>query len=51
MSHSFSGATVNIQQRLLSFVTRTNWVLLVLASLAGTLVHPDRLPAGSCAAG
>ena len=29
---------MNIQQRLLSFVTRSNWVLLVLASLAGTLV-------------
>lgn len=29
--------TVNIQQRLLTFVTRSNWVLLVLISLLGLL--------------
>lgn len=29
---------MTIQQRLLQFVTRTNWVLLILASLIGALV-------------
>jgi hypothetical protein len=28
---------VNIQQRLLTFVTRTNWVLFTVASIAGLL--------------
>lgn len=30
-------STVNIQQRLLTFVTRSNWVLLATASLLGLL--------------
>ena len=30
-------STVNIQQRLLTFVTRSNWVLLVAVSLLGLL--------------
>ena len=29
---------MTIQQRLLQFVTRTNWILLILASLIGALV-------------
>jgi len=29
---------LTIQQRLLQFITRTNWILLVLASLIGALV-------------
>ncbi|CAB5084701.1 hypothetical protein D3OALGA1CA_481 [Olavius algarvensis associated proteobacterium Delta 3] len=29
---------MTIQQRLLQFITRTNWILLVLASLIGALV-------------
>ena len=29
---------MTIQQRLLQFVTRTNWILLILASLFGALV-------------
>jgi len=29
---------LTIQQRLLQFVTRTNWILLILASLFGALV-------------
>ena len=35
---SEKSSTVNIQQRLLTFVTRSNWVLLVSVSLLGLLV-------------
>jgi hypothetical protein len=31
---------VNIQQRLLKFVTRSNWVLLLLTGVAGFLISP-----------
>jgi len=31
---------VNIQERLLLFVTRTNWILFILASLAGFFFSP-----------
>jgi hypothetical protein len=31
---------VNIQERILTFVTRTNWVLFTLTSLVGLLVAP-----------
>jgi hypothetical protein len=34
---SEKSSTVNIQQRLLTFVTRSNWVLLVSVSLLGLL--------------
>jgi len=31
---------VNIQERILTFVTRTNWVLFILTSAVGLLVAP-----------
>lgn len=37
---------MNIQQRLLSFVTRTNWVLFTLASVAGALLAPGPFAVG-----
>jgi len=37
---------LNIQQRLLSFVTRTNWVLFALTSLGGLLLAPRPFAAG-----
>lgn len=36
-SSSETSSTVNIQQRILTFVTRTNWILLVSISLIGLL--------------
>lgn len=36
--NSEKSPTVNIQQRILTFVTRSNWVLLVITSLAGITV-------------
>jgi ATP synthase I chain len=36
--NSGTSSTVNIQQRLLIFVTRSNWVLLAAVSLLGLLV-------------
>ncbi len=39
MTHSCKeSATVNIQKRLLTFVTRSNWVLLASASVLGLLI-------------
>lgn len=35
--NSRKSSTVNIQQRLLTFVTRSNWVLLIAVSLLGLL--------------
>jgi hypothetical protein len=37
---------VNIQQRLLTFVTRTNWVLLVAVSLLGLLATSPAVARG-----
>ena len=37
MTSSETSITVNIQQRILTFVTRTNWILLVSISLIGLL--------------
>ena len=39
-------STVNIQQRLLTFVTRTNWVLLVAVSLLGLLATSPAVARG-----
>ncbi len=37
---------MDIQQRILSFVTRTNWILFALASLAGLLFAPPAFARG-----
>ena len=39
-------ATVNIQQRILTFVTRSNWILLVSISLIGLLATPPKFTLG-----
>ncbi len=42
---------VNIQQRLLKFVTRSNWVLLLAASTTGLMVAPRDFALGIIAGG
>jgi hypothetical protein len=37
---------VNIQQRILTFVTRSNWILLVSISLIGLLASPPKFALG-----
>jgi len=37
---------VEIQQRLLKFVTRTNWVLFILASISGVVILPPDFSRG-----
>ncbi len=37
---------MKIQQRLLTFVTRTNWVILCLACMAGILLAPPAVTRG-----
>jgi len=37
---------VEIQQRLLKFVTRTNWVLFFLASISGVIILPPDFSRG-----
>jgi hypothetical protein len=37
---------MDIQQRILSFVTRTNWILFVAASLAGIILAPPAFARG-----
>jgi hypothetical protein len=42
---------VTIQQRILTFVTRSNWILFALASLAGLIWAPLRFALGIVAGG
>ena len=37
---------MEIQQRLLKFVTRTNWVLFILASISGVVILPPDFSRG-----
>jgi hypothetical protein len=37
---------VNIQERLLKFITRTNWILFILTSIAGLVLAPHDFALG-----
>jgi len=46
-----TGSTVEIQQRIIRFIRRTNWILFAMVSLAGILLAPAHFAWGIIAGG